>query len=70
MKKLQKIGKVLNRKEMRSVSGGFHRCEEGFVCGPPCPDPYGPPSISEGWECDSPNGACKPHKCLYVLDPM
>jgi hypothetical protein len=72
MKKLQKIGRVLTRKEMKSVAGGFRQCgqNDGFVCGPPCTDPYGPPSISEGWQCDSPTGACKPHKCLYILDPM
>ncbi len=65
MKKLKSLGKALDRKEMKKINGGYHRCEEGYVCGPPCPDPYGPGGIGIGWECDEPNGACKPVQCYY-----
>jgi hypothetical protein len=67
MKKLKELGKVLTRKEMKSVSGGYRQCglDDGFVCGPSCPDPYGPGGIGTGWECESTYGACKPVQCFY-----
>lgn len=64
MKKLKNFGKVLTRNEMKSVAGGYHQCDEDYVCGPPCPAPednHG--EQSKGWACDSPNGACRPQLC-------
>ncbi|GGH23086.1 hypothetical protein [Mucilaginibacter phyllosphaerae] len=65
MKKLKELGKALTRKEMKFVNGGYAQCVEGYVCGPSCPDPNGPYTISKGWACTSPGGACKPVECVY-----
>ena len=68
MKKLKELGRVLTRKEMRSVAGGFRQCglNDGFVCGPVCPPPEQNNGIQRtGWKCDNPNGACRPYDCEF-----
>ena len=66
MKKLKELGKVLSRKEMRSVAGGFHQCDEGYVCGPPCPAPEDNTGQLMGAYCEGGfGGPCKPIRCTF-----
>ena len=64
MKKLNEFGKILTRKEMKSIAGGFHQCVEGYVCGPPCPEPENNTGQTYGAYCEGGmGGPCKPMIC-------
>ncbi len=69
MKKLNELGKILTRQEMKSVSGGGYRpCDENTVCGPPCSG-TNPNLIEVGWRCTSTGGGpntCQPYQCGIV----
>jgi len=60
MKKLKEEGRILSRKEMRVVTGGYAQCPANGICANPCGTT---PNQTTGWHCDSASNTCRPYLC-------
>ena len=62
MKKFKEEGRILSRKEMKAVTGGYAECLPGGVCEFPCGHF---PDQTQGWFCYSVNNTCRPYSCDF-----